>query len=51
MYGKWYGSSLRNTIAGTRQEYEQHKALVYDGNIRYNLILGSDFLTKGGIDI
>jgi hypothetical protein len=24
---------------------------VFDGNIRYNLILGADFLTKSGIDI
>ncbi len=51
MHGKRYGSSSRNTIAGTRQEYEQHKALVFDGNIRYDLILGADFLTKSGIDI
>ena len=30
---------------------DQHKALVFDGNIRYDLILGADFLTKSGIDI
>ena len=30
---------------------DQHKALVFDGEIRYNLILGADFLTKSGIDI
>jgi hypothetical protein len=30
---------------------EQHKALVFDGDIRYDLILGADFLTKSGIDI
>ena len=30
---------------------DQHKALVFDGNIRYDLILGADFLTKCGIAI
>ena len=30
---------------------DQHKALVFDGDIRYDLILGADFLTKSGIDI
>jgi transposase InsO family protein len=30
---------------------DQHKALVFDGNIRYDLILGADFLAKSGIDI
>ncbi len=31
---------------------DQPKALVFDdGNIRYNLILGADFLAKSGIDI
>ena len=30
---------------------DQHKALVFDGEIRYDLILGADFLTKTGIDI
>ncbi len=30
---------------------EQQKALVFDGNIRYDLILGANFLTKSGIDI
>ncbi len=30
---------------------EQHKALVFDGSIRYDLILGANFLTKSGIDI
>ncbi len=29
----------------------QHTALVFDGNIRYHLILGADFLTKSGVDI
>ena len=29
----------------------QHKALVFDGEIRYDLILGANFLTKTGIDI
>jgi hypothetical protein len=29
----------------------QRKALVFDGNIRYDLILGADFLAKSGIDI
>ena len=29
----------------------QHKALVFDGDICYDLILGADFLTKSGIDI
>ena len=30
---------------------DQHEALVFDGKVRYNLILGADFLTKTGIDI
>ena len=30
---------------------DQHKALVFDGDIRYDLILGADFLSKSGIDI
>jgi hypothetical protein len=30
---------------------DQHKALVFDGDIRYDLILGANFLTKTGIDI
>ncbi len=30
---------------------DQHKALVFDGNICYNLILGANFLAKSGIDI
>jgi hypothetical protein len=30
---------------------DQHEALVFDGEIRYDLILGADFLTKTGIDI
>jgi hypothetical protein len=30
---------------------DQHKALVFDGDIRYDLILGADFLAKSGIDI
>ena len=30
---------------------DQPKALVFDGDIRYNLILGADFLAKSGIDI
>jgi hypothetical protein len=30
---------------------EQHKALVFDGNIRYDLILNADFLTKSSINI
>ena len=30
---------------------DQHKALAFDGDIRYDLILGADFLTKSGIDI
>ncbi len=29
----------------------QHKAFVIDGDIRYDLILGADFLAKSGIDI
>jgi len=29
----------------------QHKALMFDGNIRYDLSLGADFLAKSGIDI
>ena len=29
----------------------QHKALVFDDDIRYDLILGADFLAKSGIDI
>ena len=29
----------------------QHKTLVFDGNIRYDLILGANFLAKSGIDI
>jgi hypothetical protein len=33
------------------QVIEQHKALVFDGSIRYDLILGANFLTKSGIDI
>ncbi len=33
------------------QFIDQHKALVFDGNIRYDLILGADFLAKSGIDI
>ncbi len=38
MHSKRYGSSLLNMIAGTWQEYEQHKALLFDGSIHYNLI-------------
>jgi hypothetical protein len=30
---------------------DQHKALVFDDNIHYDLILGADFLAKSGIDI
>ena len=30
---------------------DQNKVLVFDGDIRYDLILGADFLTKSGIDI
>jgi hypothetical protein len=30
---------------------KQHKVLVFDGDIRYNLILGANFLTKSSIDI
>ena len=30
---------------------DQPKALVFDGDIRYNLILGADFFAKSGIDI
>ena len=30
---------------------DQHKALVFDREIRYDLILGADFLTKTGIDL
>ncbi len=30
---------------------DQHKTLVFDGYIRYDLILCADFLTKSGIDI
>jgi hypothetical protein len=33
------------------QVIKQHKAIVFDGNIRYDLILGANFLTKSGIDI
>ena len=29
----------------------QHKAFVFDGDIRYDLILGADFLAKSGINI
>ena len=47
------GGSACNMIARTRQEWviEQHKALVFDGNFRYDLILCADFLTKSGIYI
>ena len=30
---------------------DQHNALVFDGDIRYDLILGADLLAKSGIDI
>jgi hypothetical protein len=30
---------------------DQHKAFVFDGGIRYDLILDADFLAKSGIDI
>jgi hypothetical protein len=30
---------------------EQHKDLVFDGDIRYDLILGANFLTKSSINI
>ncbi len=30
---------------------DQHKALVFDGKVRYDLILGAALLTKTGIDI
>ncbi len=30
---------------------DQHKTLVFDGDIHYDLILGSHFLAKSGIDI
>jgi hypothetical protein len=30
---------------------DQHKALMFDGDIRYDLILGADFLAMRGIDI
>jgi hypothetical protein len=30
---------------------DQQKALVFDGDIRYDLILGANFLAKSGIDI
>jgi hypothetical protein len=30
---------------------EQHKAFVFDGDIRYDLIYGANFLTKSGINI
>jgi hypothetical protein len=30
---------------------DQHKAFVFDGDTRYDLILGADFLAKSGIDI
>jgi hypothetical protein len=30
---------------------DQHKAFVFDGDIRYDLILGADFLAKSGINI
>ncbi len=40
--------------SGTRlpsRRFDQHKALMFDGGIRYDLILGADFLAKSGIDI
>ena len=30
---------------------DRHEALVFDGKVRYDLILGANFLTKTGIDI
>ncbi len=30
---------------------KQHTALVFDGSIRYDVILGTHFLMKNGIDI
>ncbi len=30
---------------------DHHKALVFDGDIRYDLVLGADFLAKSSIDI
>ena len=30
---------------------EEHKALVFDANCRYDIIFGSDFLTKVGMKI
>jgi hypothetical protein len=30
---------------------EEQKALVFDGQCKYNVIFGADFLSKTGIDI
>jgi hypothetical protein len=36
---------------GKNRVVEEKKALVFDGQCKYNVILGADFLSKTGVDI
>ena len=44
-------SAIRLPELDKNRVIDQHRAPVFDGNIRYDLILGADFLAKSGIDI
>ena len=43
--------SLRLPELDKNRVVDQQKALVFDGDCRYDVILGADFLSKSGIDI
>ena len=53
MHGERDGCPPHNTMPelDKNRVIDQHKALVFDGDIRYDLILGADFLAKSGIGI
>ena len=50
---QWNGGAARYSPAklDTNQQVHQQKVLVFNHNTRYDVIFGTDFLTKTGIDI